>query len=237
MGIELAIGVTQCNPYPVLRSQGRLSRADVWCLMSDVSADTKRVNRNQQGDVGSNEAFQAVGTACAKSRRQGRPGQLHCCHLTSSSHWCNKEDWKEMNQLYFSASLFFWVLLCFSEVPSGAQDYYCICVKWLTWHCFFELTSDGAWLTSSFTCPPPSPTNWVLFSILPLWIYPFQGICILASLTFLDFICCFRFTFSLFYDVWDFPSHFSCSSSCFQLMATEVSSVHFIFLFCQSRKH
>lgn len=69
MGIEIAIGVTRGKLYLVSRSQERLSGAD-------SSTDTERVDSNQQGDVGSDEAFQAVGTACAKSQRQERPQQL-----------------------------------------------------------------------------------------------------------------------------------------------------------------
>lgn len=57
---------------------------------------------------------------------------------------------------------------------------------------------------------PPSTISyfWVLFRILPLWIYPFQGIFVLASFTLLGFICYFRFTFFPFYDVLDSPPPF-----------------------------
>lgn len=79
------------------------------------------------------------------------------------------------------------------------------CVAWLTWSYFFELTSDGDLLTSSLTCPPASAPLWVLFRILRLWIYAFWGICVLASFTFLDPICCFRFASFPFYDIFDFP--------------------------------
>ena len=155
--------------------------------------------------MGSDKAFQAVGTACAKFQRQETPGQLRCYHPTSASHWYNEEDWKEMNQLNFSASLFFWVIL-FLRGPKWS-------LEWL--HLVWSGPCDVAsliYLQMVLGSPLPLPVLhhwlWVLFRILSLWIYLFQAIYALASFGLLNFICCFRFSFSPFYDILDFPPIF-----------------------------